>query len=79
MRWLTGILGILLLLVGVGWFLQGLNVLPGSFMSGQPEWAVAGGLAFLAGLWLMRRSRRPASPAQPSQASDTVDTPDRER
>ncbi|HLF37074.1 MAG TPA: hypothetical protein VI520_03970 [Anaerolineales bacterium] len=50
---------LLLILVGIGWFLQGINVLPGSFMTGQPEWAVAGGLAFLAGLWIIRRSRRP--------------------
>jgi len=53
------IFGILLILVGVAWFLQGINVLPGSFMTGQLEWAVAGVLAFLAGLWIIRRSRSP--------------------
>ena len=72
------ILGILLILVGVGWFLQGINVLPGSFMTGQPEWAVAGVLAFLAGLWIIRRSRRAPSPAQSNQASSTSETADRE-
>ncbi|MEK6588542.1 MAG: hypothetical protein AABY97_06845 [Chloroflexota bacterium] len=63
MRWPTRIFGILLILVGVVWFLQGINVLPGSFMTGQPEWTVAGALAFLAGLWIMRRSRRASSPS----------------
>ena len=27
------------------WFLQGINVLPGSFMTGQVRWAVCGGIA----------------------------------
>jgi len=39
------IVGGSLLFVGTVWFLQGINVLPGSFMSGQPRWAVNGGIA----------------------------------
>ncbi len=58
MRVPTRVVGILLILVGVVWFLQGINLLPGSFMTGQPEWAVAGVLTFLAGFWMIRRSRR---------------------
>ncbi len=27
--------GIVLILVGIVWFLQGINILPGSFMTGQ--------------------------------------------
>ncbi len=27
------------------WFLQGINVLPGSFITGQIRWAVYGGIA----------------------------------
>jgi len=34
------IVGGLLLFVGTVWFLQGISVLAGSFMSGQPRWAV---------------------------------------
>jgi hypothetical protein len=43
----------LLVLVGVGWFLQGINVLPGSLMSGQIQWAIYGGIAFIAGIGLL--------------------------
>ena len=34
--------GILLVLTGVVWILQGFNVLPGSFMTGQMMWAYIG-------------------------------------
>jgi hypothetical protein len=37
------------LLVGIVWILQGVNILPGSFMSGQTKWAINGILAALAG------------------------------
>jgi hypothetical protein len=43
-------LGIMLLLAGTIWFLQGIGVLPGSFMSGDPFWAWAGLACLLAGL-----------------------------
>jgi hypothetical protein len=35
MRITQNIVGSLLVLVGATWFLQGINVLPGSFMTGQ--------------------------------------------
>jgi len=47
------IISVLLLLIGLVWFLQGINVLPGSFMTGQIKWAIIGGVAFLAGLVLL--------------------------
>jgi hypothetical protein len=47
------ILGVLLILVGGVWFLQGINVLPGSFMTGQMQWAVYGGIATVAGIALV--------------------------
>ncbi len=34
--------GVLLVLMGVVWILQGFNVLPGSFMTGQMIWAYIG-------------------------------------
>lgn len=43
------VLGIVLMLTGVVWILQGLNVLPGSFMSGQMQWAVFGAIALVVG------------------------------
>jgi hypothetical protein len=53
------ILGALLVLAGGTFFLQGINVLPGSFMTGDPQWAINGGIMFLVGaallLWASRR------------------------
>ena len=50
--WFLGLLGILLVLVGVLWTLQGLNVLGGSVMSGKTMWAVIGPIVALLGLVL---------------------------
>ncbi|MFZ0743089.1 MAG: hypothetical protein WAM85_01725 [Terracidiphilus sp.] len=47
------VLAILLIIVGVIWILQGINVLPGSFMTGQIQWAYRGGIAALAGVGLL--------------------------
>ena len=62
MKIAMNIVGILLMLMGGIWFLQGINVLPGSFMSGQTQWAVRGGIAAVAGigvlLWANRRRPR---------------------
>jgi hypothetical protein len=52
------ILGALLVLMGGVWFLQGINVLPGSFMTGQMRWAVYGGIAVVAGIVLLVAARR---------------------
>jgi len=50
MRIVFNIVGLLLVIVGCVWFLQGINVLPGSFMTGQIRWAVYGGIAVLVGI-----------------------------
>ncbi len=42
--------GVVLILAGGVWFLQGINVLPGSFMTGQIQWAFYGALAAIAGI-----------------------------
>ena len=52
------ILGPILILVGGIWFLQGINVLPGSFMTGDPRWAVAGVVCAIAGIAVLAISRR---------------------
>lgn len=39
-----------LLAMGIIWILQGVNVLPGSFMTGQIIWAKRGAMVALAGL-----------------------------
>ena len=50
--------GILLVLMGFLWILQGINVLPGSFMTGQTKWAVYGVLALIAGIAMLFAATR---------------------
>jgi hypothetical protein len=52
------IVGVILVLFGGIWFLQGINVLPGSFMTGQIRWAVYGAIAVAAGISLMVTAKR---------------------
>jgi hypothetical protein len=58
MRIVWTVLGLLLLLMGCTWFLQGINILPGSFMTGQMKWAVNGGIAAVAGVILIVMANR---------------------
>ena len=58
MRIVLNVIGVLLLLIGVIWILQGINVLPGSFMTGQIKWAAYGGLAVVVGLGAIYAARR---------------------
>jgi hypothetical protein len=60
--WLTMSLGLLALVLGGVWTLQGLDYLGDSLMSGQKVWAVVGGALIVVGLLLIivgmrRRSR----------------------
>jgi hypothetical protein len=59
MRIVLNVVASLMVLAGVIWFLQGINVLPGSFMTGQIRWAVYGGIAFAAGIALLLLGNRP--------------------
>ncbi|WP_411287963.1 hypothetical protein [Phenylobacterium sp.] len=58
MKLLFTILGALAVLLGGVWILQGLNVLPGSFMTGDIKWALYGALLAAAGVALVLWSRR---------------------
>ena len=51
--WLKVIGGIVLMLVGVLWMLQGLNVIQGYLMSGQTTFFVVGIVLALVGAWLL--------------------------
>lgn len=53
MRIASNLLGVLLLLAGVVWIFQGINVLPGSFMTGQTQWAVYGTITVVVGIALL--------------------------
>ena len=50
--------GVLAVLMGGVWFLQGINVLPGSFMTGQTKGAIYGGILLLVGAALLFVARR---------------------
>jgi hypothetical protein len=58
MRIALNVVAGLLVLAGATWFLQGINVLPGSFMTGQIRWAVYGSVAVAAGIALLLRANR---------------------
>ena len=58
MKIALNIIGALLVLFGAIWFLQGINVLPGSFMTGQIQWAVYGGIAIAAGVSVLLAANR---------------------
>jgi hypothetical protein len=58
MRITSTIVGALCLLVGCIWFLQGINVLPGSFMTGDIHWAFYGGIAIIVGVAVLVKANR---------------------
>jgi hypothetical protein len=53
MAWLKGIVGVVCVLIGLVWIGQGTNILPGSFMSGQPQFAIIGLVLLVVGGWLL--------------------------
>jgi hypothetical protein len=60
------VIGAIIFLLGLVWFLQGVGVLPGSVMSGSQFWAVAGGITAIVGFGPNRswnRSRKGQRPA----------------
>jgi len=62
MRIALYVAGVLCILVGGVWFLQGINVFPGSFMTGQTKWAVYGGVIVVIGIaFVIAASRRAVS------------------
>ena len=58
MRLALNVVGVLCLLMGGVWFLQGINILPGSFMTGQTKWAVYGGVLLVVGLGVLVMANR---------------------
>jgi hypothetical protein len=53
MRWTWLILGVLAVLIGAVWTLQGLNILQGSGMSGNRTFVVIGPIVAIVGLILI--------------------------
>jgi hypothetical protein len=56
--WLWVVLGVILVLVGAVWTLQGIGVLGGSVMSGVTLWAIVGPVVAVIGLALVWRGLR---------------------
>jgi hypothetical protein len=46
-------MAIVLIVVGVVWFFQGIGVIEGSFMTGEALWAVIGTVCVVAGVALL--------------------------
>jgi uncharacterized membrane protein HdeD (DUF308 family) len=62
MKNLYFVLAVLFTLAGAVWFLQGINVLPGSFMTGNVRWAYYGVMSIIAGLAFYRFARNMKTP-----------------
>jgi hypothetical protein len=64
MRICVNIAGVVLMLLGCIWILQGMNFMLGSPMSGQMRWAVRGGILVFAGIaalvWANRKRKSAA-------------------
>lgn len=58
MRILLNVIGVLCLLMGGVWIFQGINILPGSFMTGQAKWAMYGAFLVIAGIGLLISAKR---------------------
>ncbi|MFM8367488.1 MAG: hypothetical protein ACKOBL_11450 [Chloroflexota bacterium] len=55
------VLAILLIASGTVWILQGVNILPGSFMTGDPQWAINGAITAAIGtglFWFVSRKKK---------------------
>lgn len=61
MRPIRLVLAALLGLVGIVWIGQGLGLVPGSFMTGDPFWAVMGAALVVGAVLLLVLERRRAS------------------
>ncbi len=60
MKWVMRVFGVLLILIGIVWFLQGINVLLGSMMSGHIQYSFLGILVGAVGIGLeIFSARRP--------------------
>ena len=58
MKRVVAVVSVLIFLAGLVWFLQGINVLLGSPMSGTMTWTINGAIAMVIGAGLFWFSRR---------------------
>jgi len=62
MNRLLNIFSTMLILAGLVWFLQGINLLPGSYMTGQIQWAINGVIAMAVGAGILFFANRRKTP-----------------
>ncbi|OFW54140.1 MAG: hypothetical protein A2146_02495 [Actinobacteria bacterium RBG_16_67_10] len=69
MRTVGKVFGVVMVLGGGVWILQGINLLPGSFMTGDPRWAVRGLVVAVLGviLFVIASRRGPRSTPPPTR------------
>jgi len=65
MRIVLNVIAVLLVLAGGLWFLQGINILPGSIMTGQIKWAIYGAIAIVIGIGLLVAANRTSAASPP--------------
>jgi hypothetical protein len=70
MKWFLNILGVVLVLIGVVWFFQGINILLGSFMSGNSLYSVLGIILVVAGIIILAFANRSPKSIQDEGDSD---------
>jgi uncharacterized membrane protein HdeD (DUF308 family) len=58
MKWLLNIIGVIFILSGIVWFLQGINILLGSFMSGDRLYSLLGILLVVVGMIILAITNR---------------------
>ena len=58
MKILLNVVGLLLVLAGSVWALQGMSILPGKVMGGHKEWIVYGLIAITLGIVALLRANR---------------------
>ncbi|HEY3922576.1 MAG TPA: hypothetical protein VGL76_10770 [Gaiellaceae bacterium] len=63
MRGVLGTIGVVCVLAGIVWLGQGLNLIHGSFMSGEGRWALIGAVALAVGVVLLVAAWRPRRPS----------------
>jgi hypothetical protein len=56
--WARGVIGGLLCIAGIVWIGQGVGLIKGSFMTGEIQWALIGGVSLVVGLALLSLARR---------------------
>jgi hypothetical protein len=61
MKLVLNIVGGMIFLAGLTFFLQGIDILPGGYMTGDPKWAIIGAIMLVGslGLFLFINRRNP--------------------